>query len=310
MMNKQLKFDSGKLVYYLDARDLNQTKFAEKIGVSRTSVNKWCSGEQEPEAENVVKIAEALNVQVEDLMKDGELVYIKEIVEELTASLSEIQPYILKQNLPYLKELARSTDKQNIEILKFMMEDSNAIGKAFLCRVKRVIEEKWQTAKTYEFQIPVYCMKDEQNEYEYDCIVQFEAYVAKVFGIEENCRVNKGDSESKCWMLAIHSEKEPDTEEWRRDIEDSLNCTMCQEMNHLDEELMAAFIEMLDNAKWNIQLLETEEIESLKEKPSGSMEERMGKLVEILFKEQKIDLIAKAAVDEEYRNNLFEAYDI
>lgn len=41
---------------------------AEKLGVSRTTVSKWCTNDNQPSVETLFKISEALQVQVVELL--------------------------------------------------------------------------------------------------------------------------------------------------------------------------------------------------------------------------------------------------
>lgn len=41
---------------------------AEKLGVSRTTVSKWCTNDNQPSVETLFKISEVLEVQVEELL--------------------------------------------------------------------------------------------------------------------------------------------------------------------------------------------------------------------------------------------------
>ena len=41
---------------------------AEEVGVSRTTVSKWCTNDNQPSVETLFKISEALNVSVCELL--------------------------------------------------------------------------------------------------------------------------------------------------------------------------------------------------------------------------------------------------
>lgn len=44
---------------------------AEQLGVSRTTVSKWCTNDNQPTVETLFKIAEALGVEVCELLVTG-----------------------------------------------------------------------------------------------------------------------------------------------------------------------------------------------------------------------------------------------
>lgn len=55
------------LAYYLALKDISQKEFAEKLGVSQSSVTCWIKGKNSPDIEVVAKICEILGVTVTDL---------------------------------------------------------------------------------------------------------------------------------------------------------------------------------------------------------------------------------------------------
>lgn len=44
---------------------------AEELGVSRTTVSKWCTNDNQPTVETLFKIAEVLGVEVSELLVTG-----------------------------------------------------------------------------------------------------------------------------------------------------------------------------------------------------------------------------------------------
>ena len=55
------------LAYYLSARNISQKEFAEKLGVSQSSVTCWIKGKNSPDIEIVAQICDILGVSVIDL---------------------------------------------------------------------------------------------------------------------------------------------------------------------------------------------------------------------------------------------------
>lgn len=59
----------GERIYKLrDSLQLSQKEFAEKIGVSQSSIFYWESGKKEPKLSQLEKIADALEIPVTDLL--------------------------------------------------------------------------------------------------------------------------------------------------------------------------------------------------------------------------------------------------
>ena len=57
-----------KIKKYRLGRDLSQEKLAEKVGVSRQAVTKWESNQSAPSTENLLAIAEVLDISIDELI--------------------------------------------------------------------------------------------------------------------------------------------------------------------------------------------------------------------------------------------------
>ncbi|MDO4649391.1 MAG: helix-turn-helix transcriptional regulator [Eubacteriales bacterium] len=55
---------------YLDAKGMTQRELAEKVGTTETSISRYVSGERIPKAPMCIKIAKALDTDVEMLFAD------------------------------------------------------------------------------------------------------------------------------------------------------------------------------------------------------------------------------------------------
>lgn len=53
---------------YRQKRNLKQSELALLVGVNRTAVTKWESGEANPRAERLLKIADVLRCSIDELM--------------------------------------------------------------------------------------------------------------------------------------------------------------------------------------------------------------------------------------------------
>lgn len=64
--------DLGRRIVLLrDSRDMNQRELAERLGKSQTEVSRWENGKVLPNYDTVVKIAEALRVDVSEFMEQN-----------------------------------------------------------------------------------------------------------------------------------------------------------------------------------------------------------------------------------------------
>mgnify|MGYP001599824911 CR=1 FL=1 len=66
-MTKQ-KNRYNKIKIVLIEKDKNNIWLAEKLGMSKAAVSKWCTNDNQPTIENLFRIAEALNVGVCELL--------------------------------------------------------------------------------------------------------------------------------------------------------------------------------------------------------------------------------------------------
>lgn len=58
---------------YRHKRNLKQSELALLVGVNRTAVTKWESGEANPRAERLLKIADVLRCSIDDLFGNKKL---------------------------------------------------------------------------------------------------------------------------------------------------------------------------------------------------------------------------------------------
>lgn len=66
MAKQKKRYNRLKLV--LTEKEKTNVWLAEKLGINRTTVSKWCTNDNQPTIENLFKIAEALNVEVCELL--------------------------------------------------------------------------------------------------------------------------------------------------------------------------------------------------------------------------------------------------
>ncbi len=69
MINLSNKIRGKKLQYYREFRNLTQEHVAERIGVNPTTYGRYEKGEHEPKLDQWEKIAELLEVPVEELLR-------------------------------------------------------------------------------------------------------------------------------------------------------------------------------------------------------------------------------------------------
>jgi DNA-binding Xre family transcriptional regulator len=66
MAQQKKRFNRIKIV--LIEKEKNNIWLAEKLGVSKAAVSKWCTNDNQPTVENLFKIAEMLDVDVCELL--------------------------------------------------------------------------------------------------------------------------------------------------------------------------------------------------------------------------------------------------
>ena len=95
----------GERIYKLrESLQLSQKEFAEKIGVSQSSIFYWESGKKEPKLSQLEKIADALQIPVTDLLYDETGNTNESIQKTLLNQIKEIyeehpdnpKPFLLK----------------------------------------------------------------------------------------------------------------------------------------------------------------------------------------------------------------------
>jgi putative transcriptional regulator len=66
MAKQKKRYNRIKIV--LIEKDKNNKWLAEKLDMSKAAVSQWCTNTNQPSIENLYRIAEALNVEVNDLL--------------------------------------------------------------------------------------------------------------------------------------------------------------------------------------------------------------------------------------------------
>ena len=74
-----MHFSSDWLVRYMDRKFFTYEDLASRVGVSKNTVYRWCAGRMEPSKHNIIKIADALGVEPEQLMEEDEGVPLSEL---------------------------------------------------------------------------------------------------------------------------------------------------------------------------------------------------------------------------------------
>ena len=68
MSQAMTKFGRNLYIALYDKK-MSQTKLSEMVGVKRETVSRYISGEKTPSSETLIKIADALGVTVDSLVK-------------------------------------------------------------------------------------------------------------------------------------------------------------------------------------------------------------------------------------------------
>lgn len=54
-----------------ESKNMTQTELAYKLGISRTTISMWETGDSLPRADKLIKLAEILNCTVDELLKNN-----------------------------------------------------------------------------------------------------------------------------------------------------------------------------------------------------------------------------------------------
>lgn len=68
MSQAMTKFGRNLYIALYDKK-MSQTQLSEKVGVKRETISRYISGEKTPSSETLIKIADALGVTVDSLVK-------------------------------------------------------------------------------------------------------------------------------------------------------------------------------------------------------------------------------------------------
>lgn len=106
-----MKFDK-KLYGKIKNMNISQKQVAEMAGLSESSISRYLKGSRKPSAEDLEKIAKALNMNVEEFYDKDKDYDFNDVYAKLEKSLSKMS---MKQKLKVLKVLSDSMNKSSDE---------------------------------------------------------------------------------------------------------------------------------------------------------------------------------------------------
>lgn len=80
-------------------KKMTQETLAEKIGVSRTAIARWESGETNPTVDHLIKICNLLEVNASFLLGTNNKEHIIEILKEMSATLDQIASMMREETI-------------------------------------------------------------------------------------------------------------------------------------------------------------------------------------------------------------------
>lgn len=92
--------------------DFTQEKLADMIGVSRTAVVRWESGETDPTIDHLIKMTVILDVSADFLLGTGGNNQMVDVLKNLASTLNQIVSEMEQENSKG-KERERSNGKKN-----------------------------------------------------------------------------------------------------------------------------------------------------------------------------------------------------
>jgi transcriptional regulator with XRE-family HTH domain len=111
---------SDKIFLLLQEREITESAFAKRIGVSRSTVNGWKHRKQNPSADKIMKICEVLEISPEELLSgtgsskgtDKVQKVLTQKEKELVQVYEDVSDSTKKRLLEYAKRLRRLENKK------------------------------------------------------------------------------------------------------------------------------------------------------------------------------------------------------
>lgn len=124
----------SNLERYIAESGYTQKEFAEKLGVSKSSVTNWVKGKNSPDVELVVPICTLLNITIKDFYSDGTENHTSVDESTVAESHAESDPLrtILLQNFEQLNQEGRErlveTSDDMVSSKKYIKSDTDKLG--------------------------------------------------------------------------------------------------------------------------------------------------------------------------------------
>lgn len=82
-----------------ELKKMTQETLAEMIGVSRTAIARWESGETDPTVEHLISLSNLLDVNASYLLGTNNKDHIIEILKEMSATLDQIAAMLREETI-------------------------------------------------------------------------------------------------------------------------------------------------------------------------------------------------------------------
>lgn len=179
---KRLRINGQRLSYYMAARGKNAKMLAAEIGCSTTTISNYLSGETNPSEEAIIKIAKALEINMDSLLKETHLSAKAsgEARETIRKALNNANPEYLVENCELVVNLL--TRPQQLEMMMTILQEIeatlNQAGIILLYNMKNMIvqDEFFQKDTIPSFSLCYTCQKEHV-----DCIVFIDPIIAILF---------------------------------------------------------------------------------------------------------------------------------
>lgn len=327
--------------FYREKRDYTILQLADETGISRQTIGKACSGEILLKRDNLQRVADALDVDLEDLVQEGQGKYIPktkmlnvEWYQDLVMkAFSQCKPQLVPTKVKNAVNYFCKEDAEVDSIVSYLTQTANDLAK---CELGRIVNHYYkrnpQYSPNYNARIWIAYAPIEEEEGEYQACILFEDWVYETFGLE--CPVGKvsmsKEDGTQCEMenldfdMEVTIYEEPGTAEFEAELEDQvLNAVLYEVSNAGDVRLAEIFDQFLEDNRDNIKFQEYmfEDSDRAKQATAEKIQRRTEEYKKLIVKVRQdcdaeceniklAEIFERIRREEGYERQLFESYGL
>ncbi|MDO4325442.1 MAG: helix-turn-helix transcriptional regulator [bacterium] len=327
--------------FYRERRGYTISQLADETDISRQTIGKACSGEIWLKRDNLQRVADALDVDLEDLVQEEQGKYVPKTKmlnvewyqDLIMKAFSQCKPQLLPTKVKNAVNYFCKEDADVDSIVSYLTQTANDLAKCELARiVKNYYRRNPQYFQNYNARIWIGYAPIEEEEGEYQVFILFEDWVYETFGLK--CPVSKvsisKEDGSQCEMenldfdMEVTIYEEPGTMEFEMELEDQvLNAILYEVSNAEDARLAQVFDQFLEDNRDNIKFQEyvLDDSDEVKQAAAEKIQRRTEEYRKLIVKvcqdcdiEHEIDKLAEVweriRREEGYEEQLFEEYGL